>query len=153
MIWPFKKAQDSGRAKGPLPILHFKSAEAFLEYQCEFGHTEIECGVAVAAIVVDARKQLGTPTAVSIGKDGVQLCALKVASNDGGFLALAYTPSEKGDKLQPNDLVLWVPSEYLKEMGNRMSDQRSGWAGLIRAKIKPELDPQNPNFVIACHYN
>jgi hypothetical protein len=48
------------------PVLYFKSGRAFWEYQCQFGNTAIEKNVAVVALVVDAQKELGTPTPISI---------------------------------------------------------------------------------------
>jgi hypothetical protein len=65
----------------------------------------------------------------------------------------ATTPSAKGEKLRPSDVVLWVPHEYSKEVGDQMSDTRPGWVGLIRAKIKPEINPANPSFVVGCRYD
>ena|ERR1700730_2948892 len=103
--------------------------------------------------VLDAQREFGTSTAISIGQDGSQLAALRVASEDGGFLVFATTPSAEGEKLQPGDVVLWVPYEYNKEAGDQMSDKRSGWVGLIRAKIKPEINSANPSFVVACRYD
>ena len=91
---------------------------------------------------LDARQELGIS----------QLASLRVASKDGGFLVFATTPLAEGEKLHPGDVVLWVPYEYSKEAGGQMSDKRSGWVGLIRAKLKPEINPANPSFVVACRY-
>src|SRR5215831_9476285 len=91
-----------GRLKEPPvpnpPVIYFKSSAAFFESQCDFGYTRIEVGVAVVALVLDAQKEFGTPTPVSIGKGGIQLAALKVASEDGGFLVFSQTPSGSGDR-------------------------------------------------------
>jgi len=149
MVWPFRKSNAEPPNESPRK-LYYKSGPAFFESQCQFGHTSIEKGVALVALVIDAQKELGTPTPISIGKDGTQFAALKVASSDGGFLTFAETPSDKGDPLQPDDLVLWVPSLYNDEVGRNMSDRRSGWIGLILAKIKAETEPNNQSFVIAC---
>jgi hypothetical protein len=149
MIWPFRKSTAPPRPA----TLHFKSGAVFFEHQCKFGHTTIEPGTGVIALVLDAQKEFGTTTAVSIGADGAQLAALKVASDDGGFLVFAKTPSEKGDKLQADDLVLWVPSIYSEEVGHKVTDRRTGWVGLIRAKIKPEIQTDDPSFVFVCRYD
>jgi hypothetical protein len=95
-------------------------------------------------------KSWGTPTPIRIGQDGSQLAALRVASKDSGFLVFATTPSAKGEELHPGDVVLWAPYEYSKEAGDQMSDKRSGWVGLIRTKLKPEINPADPSFVVAC---
>jgi hypothetical protein len=137
-----------------LPIIYYKNGEAFFQSQCEFGHTVLVKNTAVVALVLlDAEREFGTSTPISIGQDGSQLAALRVASEDAGFLVFATPPSAEGEKLQPGDVVLWVPYEYRKEAGDHTSDKRSGWVGLIRAKIKPEINPANPSFVVACRYD
>ena len=130
------------------PIIYYKSGAAFFKSQCDFGHTKLENNTAVVALVVE----LGTHPPIR-RQDGSQLAALRVASEDGGFIVFATTPSAKGEKLQPGDVVLWVPYEYSKEAGDQMSDKRSGWVGLIRAKLRPEINPANPSFVVACRYD
>jgi hypothetical protein len=130
------------------PIIYYKSGAAFFESQCDFGHTKLEKDTAVVALVVELAAHPPIRT-----QDGSQLAALRVASKDGGFLAFATTPSAKGETLQPGDVVLWVPYEYNKEIGDQMSDKRSGWIGLIRAKIKPEINTTTRSFTVACEYN
>ena len=147
MIWPF------GRKKPVVKTLLFKSGKAFFEYQCQFGHTKIEKNVAIIAVVLDAKEEFGTPSAVQVKQDGSQLAALRVASDDGGFLVFATTPSAKGEKLRPDDVVLWVPSVFVQDVGDKMQDSRSGWVGLIRAKIRPELNPADSSFVVMCRYD
>jgi hypothetical protein len=136
-----------------LPIIYYKNGEAFFQSQCHFGHTTIVTHTAIVALVLDEQKEIGTSPAVCICQDGSQLAALRVASPEGGFLVCATTPSAKGEKLQPGDVVLWVPHEYVEEIGDKMSDRRSGWVGLIRAKIKPEINPADPSFVVECRYD
>jgi len=151
MTWPFGK-KSKGRHDNS-QSLYFKSGRDFFEYQCKYGVTEIEKNVAIAALVLDAQEQFGAPTPVSRNKDGSQLAALTVASEDGGFMVFADTPSRVGDELRPDDCVLWVPSIYSQEVGAGMSDPRSGWIGLIRAKIEPKIDLKNPSFSIICRYD
>jgi hypothetical protein len=86
------------------------------------------------------------------GQGGFQFAMLRVASPDGGFLVFASTPSRAGDELRPDDLVFWVPSTYSDEAGSKMDDPRSGWIGLIRAKILPQIDMENPKFAVACRF-
>jgi hypothetical protein len=133
--------------------LIFKGGKEFFEYQCKFGHTSIQPNHAVVGIIIDAQKELGTPTPVSLSEDGTQTVALFVASDDGGFLALSKTPSGQGDRLVPGDVVLWIPTSYSDEIGHKMSDRRSGWIGLVRAKLNPEVAVSNPGFSIACRYD
>jgi hypothetical protein len=151
MIWPFGKSKNSKMTNAQ--ALYFKSGAAFFEYQCNYGFTDIKNNVAIVALVLDAEKEFGSSESISINKDGSQLAALMVASKDGGFLVFATAPSSAGDKLKPDDCVLWVPSIYEQEMGSKMSDPRSGWIGLIRAKVEPKIDLQDPSFAIICRYS
>jgi hypothetical protein len=144
---------DSEPSQSVTRNLEFKNGNAFFEYQCKYGCTEVKPNTAIIAIVLDAQKELDAPSPVLINKDGSQFAALRVVSDDGGFLVFANTLSNKGDKLKPDDVVLWVPSAYVKEMGNTMSDNRSGWIGLIRAKVNPRLDLNDTSFSIACRYD
>ncbi|MCE9523714.1 MAG: hypothetical protein K8S25_14950 [Alphaproteobacteria bacterium] len=152
MVWPFRKAASTPPNSLP-QRLFFNSGEAFLEYQCKFGHTKVRENHAVVALVTDAQKEHGTETPIAVRGDGTQTASLRVASPDGGFRAWASTPSGKGDRLQPGDVVLWVPFTYKKEIGSKTKDSRSGWIGQIRAKLKPEIDTTNPDSQIACRYD
>jgi hypothetical protein len=145
-IWPFRKKPVSKK-------VIYKSGRDFFESQCEFGHTTIEQNTAIVAIVLDAKKEFGLPTSVWKDADGLQSAILRIASDEGGFTAFSKTASAKGDRLKPDDVVLWVPSVYVEEIGKQMPDSRSGWVGLIRAKIKPEIDLAESSFSIACRYD
>lgn len=140
-------------APEPAQPLVFKSGKGFFELQCKYGHTKIGKGTAIVALVLDARKDYGTPVAVKIAPDGCQTAVLRVASDDGGFVVLAQTPSGIGDRLQPDDVILWVPSTYNEQIGKAMGDPRSGWVGFIRAKVKSEFDPATRSFNIICRYD
>jgi len=122
-MWPFDKPKQ--RQQLP-PVLYFKSGAAFLEYQCKYGHTEIVENTAIIALVLDARKELGRWSAVLIGEDGSQAALLRVASDDGGFIVSATTPSADGEKLSPDDVVIWVPMRFVSEIANHFSDRREG---------------------------
>ena len=80
---------------------------------------------------------------------------IQVASEDGGFIVPAYTPSEKGDRLKPDDVVIWVPIHYAKEAVQKMPglDPRFGWIGFIVAKVKPQIDITSEEFQIICQYD
>lgn len=149
MVWPFsKKAQRRGMPQK----LPFKSGAAFLEYQCKFGQTEIRPKQGIVALVLDSSKEFGAKEAVKVEPDGQQMAALKVASEDGGFIVMAQTPTGDGDRLKPDDVVIWVPVSHSKEIVPDGIDERFGWSGFIAAKVKPEIDMMNPNLEIICKY-
>ncbi len=105
------------------------------------------------ALVVDARKELGAEDPVTYNPKKGQLAVLRVISDDGGFRVFASTPSAKGDRLTPGDIVIWVPTVYSKEVGAGMEDRRTGWIGMIRAKVAPEIRLDSSEFRILSHYN
>lgn len=153
MIWPFSNKKRNAEMPHKLP---FKSGQDFLEYQCKYGHTEIKPQQGIVALVLDSSKEFGTEKPVKIEDDGRQMVALKVASEDGGFVVLSQTPTGKGDRLNPDDIVIWVPVEY-KDVGSSNIDMaeldpRFGWVGFIVAKVKPEIDTRNSNFEIVSDY-
>lgn len=149
MVWPFSKKKPSGLPQK----LPFKSGEAFLEYQCQFGHTEIKPKQGIVALVINSAKVFGTQEAVKVELDGTQVVTLKVASDDGGFLVITRTASGRGDRLRPDDVVIWVPMTHSKEVVPDGTDERFGWAGFVVAKVKPEIDMANPNFDIISRYD
>jgi len=146
-MWPFKN-----KPKLPLPNLIFKSGESFFAMQCKYGHTGLEEGRGVVAIVLDARQEFGTSVAVKIQSSGNQLTTIKVASEDGGFVTFAETLSAGGDRLKPGDLVVWVPGKYMDELTQTVVDPRSAWMGLIVAKIAAESDPNTNELTVICRY-
>ncbi len=146
-MWPFKR-----KANPALPNLVYKSGEAFFRLQCKYGHTEIKEGNGIVAIVLDSMQEFGTSVPVKIQPSGNQLAAIKVASEDGGFVTLAETLSAAGDRLKPGDLVVWVPEAYLPEMAEQVRDPRGGWVGLIVAKVAAESDPNTNELKVLCQY-
>lgn len=132
----------------------FKDNKSFFEDQCEFGETEIKVGKkTIVAIVLDGCKEFDTQNPVVIEHDGSQKAVLKVASNDGGFIVVAKTASGIGDRLKPDDLVLWLPLGYVEGLNTCEGiDERFGYAGIITAKINNEIDPQNSSFVSLSSY-
>lgn len=148
MVWPFKRTKAAG-----LPNkLPFKDGAAFLEFQCEFGNTKIEPEKGIVALVLDATKEFGAEQTVSVKPSGVQTLALKVASKDGGFLVIGETAGAQGDRLCPDDVVVWVPMFHSPELVIDGTDERFGWVGVVIAKIAPEIDISDPNFKILSHY-
>jgi len=149
-MWPFSRKPRQDSKPG---VLYFKSGQAFFEMQCEYGHTELEQGQGVIALVLDAKREFGAPVAVKINADGSQMAMIRVAADDGGFVVPATTPSKRGDRLQPGDVVVWVPGAYKEEIGAAFGDPRCGWVGLILAKVAAEYDPKNPQWNVLCEYN
>jgi len=148
-MWPFSKKQKTGFPEK----LVFKSGEAFLEYQCDYGHTEIVPKQGIVAVVLDSQKEFGTASPVKVEPDGSQKVILKVASDDGGFIVSSQTPTGKGDRLKPDDVVIWVPLEYTNIVDMADLDPRFGWMGLVVAKVKPEIDMNKPDFDIISRYD
>lgn len=150
MVWPFSKNKAPAGFPQKLP---FKDGAGFLEYQCKYGHTEIRPKQGIVALVLDSQKEFGTAEAVKVDPNGVQTATLKVASEDGGFIVSAQTPSGKGDRLKPGDVVIWVPLQHIGDAAVPEGiDKRFGWVGFIVAKVKPEIDMANPNFELTCKY-
>jgi len=148
-MWSFK------RKKGPSGIpekLPFKSAQGFFEMQCKYGHTDLIKGNGVVAIVIDAKKEFGTQDAVKLQANGCQLATLRVAAEDGGFITFAETASAGGDRLKPDDLVVWLPGAHNPVLGERMGDPRASWIGLIVAKIAPEMSTTDNELTVICRY-
>jgi hypothetical protein len=145
-MWPF-----SWKAKSKAAV--FKDTQAFFDHWCKFGQTVIRPRTPLLAIVLDARKQYGTREPVERRPDGIQKAALKVASWDGGFSTLpSLTPTAKGDRLQPNDLVLWKPIVWDKALAIEFGDPRKGWIGLIVAKVDPVLGASG-SFIVAARFD
>lgn len=152
MVWPFSK-----KTKAPAGMpqkLPFKDGAGFLEYQCKYGFTDIRPKQGIVALVLDSKKEFGTATPVKVDERGVQTATLKVASEDGGFIVSAQTPSGKGDPLRPGDVVIWVPLQHIGDAAVPDGlDKRFGWVGFIVAKVEPEIDLANPNFNIISRYD
>lgn len=144
-----------GKKKGKqaLPVLRFESGEAFIDYHCKYMTTKLVPGSPLAAIVLDAQKEFGGPESVMSREDGVQTAMLRVASDDGGFVTMAMTASPDGDRLQPGDVVAWMPSpERSAKLANLTGDYRSGCIGLIVAKIASEIDENTQQMTVVSSY-
>jgi hypothetical protein len=86
---------------------------------------------------------LGVSERIILEPDGRQTVALRVASEDGGFLVVAKTAG-RGPLLNPKDAVIWVPDIFSEEVAKVSPDTRFGWVGLIRAKINFPTPIKNP---------
>ena len=141
--WPFKSQppqEQTSRLKSP--ALVYKNAQSFFEAQCQYGYTDIVEGHAVVPLVVEVR---------TVPADGSQLSMVRVASPDGGFVTHSTTHSDKGNRLKPSDLVLWVPTTWSKKVATVYGDQRRGWVGAIRAKLS--LEVVGGQFKVVCRYD
>ncbi|WP_374372968.1 hypothetical protein [Tabrizicola sp.] len=139
-MWPFSKKKTPR-----LPsILPFKSGEAFFEYQCEFGVTDIVPKQGLVGLVKIISKEAGT---------GIQNATLQIVSRDGGFEVHSQTASANGEDLIVGDLVIWVPIQRDALLAAvYKNDERSSWMGLIVAKVAPELDLNSSQFKLVCRY-
>jgi hypothetical protein len=146
-MWPFKQ-----KAKSGLSALVFKTGEAFVEYHCKYMATRLEVGSPLAALVLDATQMFGVAVPVRTDANGIQTATLRVASDDGGFVVIAQTASAGGDALMPGDVVAWVPGQHLPQIAKASGDERSGWVGLIIAKIAPEIDMTKQEMTVICRY-
>jgi hypothetical protein len=146
-MWPFK-----GKRKPELPLLPFKSGQGFFEYHCKFMDTRIEPGKALAAIVLDAKEEFGTETAVKLDERGIQTATIRVASDAGGFITFAQTASERGEPLAPGDVVAWIPGIHRADIAKAMGSEEGGWIGMIVAKIAPEIDMNSGQMTVICSY-
>ncbi len=124
------------------PIFRFtddrKWRDAFFQLQCKYGDINIEKGKGTIAMVLYPRDEFPEfPHPVKILADGRQLALLKIISEDGGFRVMAMTPTDKGDRLVPGDVVAWIPFAYQgMEQLSDGDDKRLGWVGTIRGKVR-----------------
>lgn len=146
-MWPFKQ-----KRKSDIPSLVFKSGQDFFDYHCKYMDTKIEPEKPLVAIVLDAKKEFGAQVAVKTNERGIQIVTLRVASDDGGFLTYSETLSAKGEPLNPGDVVAWVPSAYNDQLARSLENRKSGWMGLIFAKVAPEIDVTSGQMTIICCY-
>ena len=64
------------------------------------------------------------------------MATIKVASDDGGFIAFANTLG-KGPELQVGDFVAWQAGQFNKELADAAEDNRTGWVGIIVGTLEP----------------
>ena len=133
-----KNAASEGRQKNEENelTLPFKSAEAAFEHACKYMENTLDVGSVLPALVIDAAEMFGVPFAVKQNDDGTQLATIKVASDDGGFIAIADTLG-KGPVLQVGDFVAWHAGTFNKELANASEDKRTGWVGFIVGTLEP----------------
>ena len=146
-MWPFKSSKEETR----LPKLVFKSPEAFFEYQCKYGCTDVREKQGMVAIVEVGADASITET-IRSQNDEKQTVSLRVAAPDGGFDVLAQ-PFSDGPLLRKGDCVIWVPLQYVEALSMLTGDPRSGWVGFIVAKIAAEIDPSKASFEIIHQYD
>lgn len=104
---------------------------------CKYGATGISKGVAIPALVLDARELADAKNAIKTNKDGSQFAMVRVASPEGGWVTLADTPNNSHTPIEPGDLVAWMPLEL--GPNSITADTRTRWFGLIIAKLAPEM--------------
>jgi len=112
--------------------LWFKDNESAFEYACKYCTTDIAERQGLLALVITDQEPDG---------DGNAIYAVKVSSDDGGFIVPAIFMAAQADSgaLEKGDLVIWVPSQYSDEMAKTLGDPRKGWMGYLAAKAEPKL--------------
>jgi hypothetical protein len=138
MIWLFDRRKQSSE-----PDLRFTNSASLFEMACKYGHTEIGLNQGMLAVVLDAKKEFGTPQPVKLEADGTQTAVLRVVSEDGGFVVPSKTLG-RGPPLSPDDAVIWVPVAFSDEVARLSSDRRCGWVRRIRAKVNFPASFKNP---------
>ena len=149
MVWPFpKKCHRQACSDSEL----FKNGVSFFKFQCKFGDIDIVSMQDIVALNLDSSKEFGTEHTVKLGPDGRHIATLKLASSDRGFLVMAQTNSGKGDRLKPDEIVIWLPVSHIKEIVRNRVDDRSGSTSLIVGKVTPEFSLVHPNFEFTGKY-
>lgn len=138
MIWPFDRKRTTTE-----PELVFTSSASLFKMTCKYGHVKIKLNRGLLAVVIDAKQEFGTPEVVKTEADGTQTAALRVVSEDGGFVVMSRTVG-RGPPLSPDDAVIWVPTAFSEEVGGLSEDKRLGWVGLIRARVNFPASHKNP---------
>lgn len=96
--------------------------------------------------IVDQLHDAGSSSGGNPKKLADQL-ATQILQVSGGLIA--QTPSSKGSRLEAGDVVLWIPLQYRPEIA---TEAMSGWMEVITAKLKPEINLENPGFHMICKY-
>ena len=124
--------------------LCFKDNESAFEYACKYCTTEIVERQGLLALVITNQEP---------DDDGNAIYAVKVSSDDGGFIVPAIFMAAQKDAgaVEKGDLVIWVPSQYSDEMAKTLGDQRKGWMGYLAAKAEPKLS-QSDGWGIKVRY-
>ena len=144
-MWPFKMS------KKPLALIAFASGKDFVSYHLQMHDNAVSAGIASRCPRPGCQRTFGTKEAVATNDRGIQTATLRVASDDGGFVVIAET-SGPGEPLEPGDAVAWIPEQYMLELGRVSGDERTGWIGLIVAKVAPEIDMNKSEMRILCRY-
>ena len=114
--------------------LHFKNTHAAFEYICEYMDTNIREESLIMALVNECGPV----------KDGLQNLALKIPSNDGGFVSYACsTLNENVPHVNVGDLVAVKVGMYNLELGP------SGFIGFVIGTVEPVYDVEAGGWVTA----
>ncbi len=116
------------------PHRKFTSAMEAFEHACAEHDTEIVPEQPMLAMVLESVHESGAETE----GDGCAQLTLRVASEDGGFVAISRTTFAPKQPLNPGDLVCWVPLQQDSDLAARAQDSRFGWVGLVFASFEPE---------------
>jgi hypothetical protein len=120
----------------------FETAEAAFQHACTEHDTSIVAEQPLLAMVLDPVAQFGAEKTSEVEEDGCHRLTLKVAAEDGGFVALSRTAKPPRKPLEPGDLVCWVPLQHSEELAAQANDTRFGWIGLVFATLEPTWENQ-----------
>lgn len=118
------------------PHRKFASTMEAFEHACSEHDTEVVPEQPMLAMVLESVHESGAQTE----GDGCAQLTLRVASEDGGFVAISRTTFAPKQPLHPGDLVCWVPLQQDGDLAARAQDARFGWVGLVFASFEPEWD-------------
>lgn len=125
------KIGNSGGKPSTPRDLTFKDNVSAFEYACKYCVTNILPKQGLIAIVESEP-----------GNDerGNTYCAVKVSSDDGGFVVPALIATRDNTDISKGSLVIWVPYEHDDSVGKVFGDERKGWIGFVVAIANPILN-------------
>jgi|GEM_PF-2389540 len=107
---------------------------------CADGPEDIVPEQPMIAIVMDAKSEFGADEPIALESDGCARLTLRVATKDGGFIALSKTTHPAKQAIEVGDLVCWVPLKHDAELASQANDERFGWIGLVFATLEPQWE-------------
>lgn len=111
--------------------------EAFAQ-ACADGPEAITAEQPMIALVLDAQSEFGADEPITLEADGCARLTLRVATKDGGFIALSKTTHPVKEAIKVGDLVCWVPLKHDADLAKEANDDRFGWIGLVFATLEPQ---------------
>ncbi|MDP8772893.1 hypothetical protein QZR43_09880 [Serratia marcescens] len=126
----FRKLTKQESQNSAIPDLFFKDNAAAFEYACKYCVTNIVAKQGLISLVEMAPEK---------DERGNTYCVVNVSATNGGFTVPAMIAGGDGTEITKGSLVVWVPYEYDKEIGQMLGDDRKGWVGYVVAIANPVL--------------